>query len=195
MGSTLSPEAIAATDSRVIEAETAAAASKAEAERMATKAADTAILSYISDALTNGSAFSDQLAQLSVPAPDVLISVSETGVPTVATLQGTFPEAARKALDAALRADMGSSWAQRAATFLRTQTGARSLTPREGSDPDAILSRAEAALTSGDLQTAMTEIAGLPKEAQEPMAEWLALAQKRLASTQAFAKLSAILDQ
>ncbi|MEI2685427.1 MAG: mitofilin family membrane protein [Cypionkella sp.] len=162
---------------------------------MATKAADTAILSYISDALTNGSAFSDQLAQLSVPAPDVLISVSETGVPTVATLQGTFPEAARKALDAALRADMGGSWAQRAATFLRTQTGARSLTPREGSDPDAILSRAEAALTSGDLQTAMTEIAGLPKEAQEPMAEWLALAQKRLASTQAFAKLSAILDQ
>ena len=195
LGSTLSPEAIAATDDRVKEAEIAAAASKAEAERMATKAADTAILSYISDALTNGSAFSDQLAQLSVPAPDVLISVSETGVPTVATLQGTFPEAARKALDAALRADMGSSWAQRAATFLRTQTGARSLTPREGSDPDAILSRAEAALTSGDLQTAMTEIAGLPKEAQEPMAEWLELAQKWLASTQAFAKLSAILDQ
>nr|MBP9952210.1 hypothetical protein [Cypionkella sp.] len=59
----------------------------------------------------------------------------------------------------------------------------------------AILSRAEAALTSGDLQTAMTEIAGLPKEAQEPMAEWLELAQKWLASTQAFAKLSAILDQ
>ena len=81
-----------------------------------------------------------------------------------------FPTAARAGLEAALRADMGSSWTERATNFLRAQTGARSLDPREGDDPDAILSRAEAAVSAGDLATALTEIAALPEPAQTAMA-------------------------
>ncbi|NCM97487.1 MAG: hypothetical protein GW948_09390, partial [Rhodobacterales bacterium] len=111
--------------------------------------------------------------------------------PTLAALQAAFPEAARAALDAALRADMGTSLTQRMTAFLRTQTGARSLTPREGTDPDAVLSRAEAALLGGDLAGAQAEIGALPPEAQAAMADWQALAERRLAATDALAALVA----
>ena len=102
-------------------------------------------------------------------------SAAETGVPSLATLQDSFAEAARAALEAALRADMGDSWTDRAMSFFRTQTGARSLTPREGSDPDAILSRAEAALAKGDLVTTLAELDSLPEVARTAMADWRSL--------------------
>ncbi|MBV5276525.1 hypothetical protein JZU56_01410, partial [bacterium] len=68
--------------------------------------------------------------------------------PSAQALQASFPDSARTALEAALRANMGESWSERVGNFLRTQVGVRSLTPRDGPDPDAILSRAEAALTA-----------------------------------------------
>jgi len=58
--------------------------------------------------------------------------------------------------------------------------GARSVAPREGDDPDAVLSRAEAAVRSGDLDTALTEIAALPDVAQSAIADWQANAETRL---------------
>ncbi|MGB8622217.1 MAG: hypothetical protein WCD16_05310, partial [Paracoccaceae bacterium] len=67
----------------------------------------------------------------------------------------------------------------RIGAFLRTQFGARSLTPREGNDPDAILSRAEAALNAGELKDALDEIATLPEAGQQAMSGWVAKAQKR----------------
>ena len=104
-------------------------------------------------------------------------------------------QAARAALDAALRADMGQSWADRATNFLRTQTGARSTTARAGTDPDAVLSRAEAALRAHDLATALTEIAALPAPALAEMAAWQALAETQLAGETAVAGLAAALGQ
>lgn len=195
LGSTRSPEAMAAADSRVKEAEAQAAASKAEAEATALKAAQTVALSRIASALDSGAAFADALSGLGAPVPEALAVVSEAGAPSIAALQAAFPDAARNALDAALRSNMGGSWTERATTFLKTQTGARSTTPHEGSDPDAILSRAEAALGSGDLQTVLTELSALPMEAQTAIADWQTLAQKRLAATQAFTELSASLAQ
>jgi hypothetical protein len=58
--------------------------------------------------------------------------------------------------------------------------GVRALTPREGNDPDAILSRAEAALTAGDVAQALAEIATLPAVAQDALAAWRTQAQLRL---------------
>ena len=194
-GPKLSPEALAAVDTRIKEADAATAAAKAEAASSLQKAAQTVALSRISTALDSGVAFSDLLADIGVPAPDALIAVSEAGAPTLATLQTDFPKMARRALDASQRTDMGSSWTARVTNFLKTQTGARSLTPKEGTDPDAVLSRAEAALTSGDLQAALVELAALPKESQEAMADWQTLAQKRLAAIKAFAEFSVSLGQ
>jgi hypothetical protein len=111
-------------------------------------------------------------------------------VPSLATLQDSFAEAARVALEAALRADMGDSWTDRAMSFFRTQTGARSLTPREGSDPDAILSRAEAALAKGDLATSLAELDSLPEVARAAMADWRSTADQRLLAITALRELA-----
>ena len=89
------------------------------------------------------------------------------GIPTLLTLQEGFAEPARAALDASIRADMGDGWANRLTSFLRSQSGARSLTPHEGADPDAVLSRAEAALCGGTLVFALPGSTGAVKLALE----------------------------
>jgi hypothetical protein len=109
----------------------------------------------------------------------------------MAQLQESFPASARLALESALRADMGESWTERLGSFLRSQTGARSLAPREGNDPDAVLSRAEAALVSGDLTQALLELSNLPQVGQAAMAEWQATAQIRIDAERAVAEIAA----
>jgi len=52
--------------------------------------------------------------------------------------------------------------------------------PREGDDADAILSRAEAAVRSGDLDAALSELSGLPDVAKSALSEWQSRAQTRL---------------
>ncbi|MCB2133097.1 MAG: hypothetical protein KDE02_09510, partial [Rhodobacteraceae bacterium] len=66
----------------------------------------------------------------------------------------------------------------------------RSLTPRAGDDPDAILSRADAALKAGDLAAAIDEIAALPEGGKAVMAEWVGLAQRRMAALAAVSALA-----
>jgi hypothetical protein len=79
--------------------------------------------------------------------------------------------------------------------FLRVQTGARSLQPREGTDPDAVLSRAEAAVKGGDVAASLTELAGLPAQGQAAMADWSARAKVYLAAHEALAGLAAAAAQ
>jgi len=175
---------VEAAASRAVEAQ--AAALKAEA-------AATAALAKVQAAVTSGAPFAEALSALQDAGQDIppALSAATDGLPTLAALQAAFPAAARAALDAALRADMGTSLSERLTAFVRSQTGARSLTPREGADPDAVLSRAEAALQGGDLAGALAEIGALPPEAQAALADWQALAERRLAATDALAALVA----
>ncbi len=181
-------------EARLKEAEAQAAALKAQAEDLAKAATARAALGRLQAALDSGAPFGAALGDLGA-VPEVLKASAEQGLPTLASLQASFPEAARAALDAALRNDMGESWTDRVGSFLRTQTGARSLTPREGTDPDAILSRAEAAVAGGDLAAALTEISALPEVAQTALAEWRGLAEQRLAGAAAIAALAASIGQ
>ena len=167
-----------------------------EAQASAQAARNDLALGRVSVALEAGGSFSsalDDLRAAGLAIPDALSADAAGGVPTLVDLQRTFPDAAREALAAALRADAGSTWSERVGAFLRTQAGIRSLTPREGDDPDAILSRAEAALDGGDVAAALTGIASLPESAQAAMAEWIAEATKRQAAVDALAGLSASL--
>ncbi len=116
------------------------------------------------------------------------------GVPTLEALRAAFAPAARAALAASLKQTAGGSLWDRSLAFLRTQSGARSLTPREGADPDAVLSRAEAALAAGDPGASIAAIAALPTDGQARMAEWVALAKRRIAATAAAAALAAELE-
>lgn len=84
---------------------------------------------------------------------------------------------------------------ERLTAFLQAQTGARSLAPREGDGPDAVLSRAGAALDAGNLQAALTEMDALPEPGQVAMADWRRLADIRLAASAAAAELSATLGE
>ena len=126
--------------------------------------------------------------------PAALSGPAEDGLPTLSQLQASFPDAARAALDAAIRADTGSEAGDRLFSFLRVQTGMRSLTPREGDDPDAILSRAEAALRGGDLGTVLTELEGLPETGRSEMTGWEDVARVRLEALAAAEALSSSLN-
>lgn len=179
-------------DAAQIKAETLTA----EAARIAQASRQSTAIVQLRAALDSGGAYAGALAALGDAAiPPVIADHAATGLPTLASLQASFPDAARLALEAALRANMGESWASRIGTFLRSQTGARSLTPREGNDPDAILSRAEASLAMGNIDAALTEIATLPPEAASAMADWTSLADRRRLAAAAISDLAAILEQ
>ena len=55
----------------------------------------------------------------------------------------------------------------------------RSLLPREGDDPDAVLSRIEAAVGEGRLSDALAEIELLPDVAKDKLSDWAAQATRR----------------
>ncbi|MES2143381.1 MAG: hypothetical protein V4516_03285 [Pseudomonadota bacterium] len=177
---------VAETKASLAEAESRAQALVANADALAKSAALTAALGQLRAAMESGQPFSATLAQMKgVDVPKPLADQAESGVPTLASLRDGFPVAARAALDAALRANPGDTWTDRVSTFLRSQTGARSVTPRDGSDPDAVLSRAEAALAAGKLESALQEISTLPDAARAAMADWVSLAERRRAAAAA----------
>lgn len=177
-------------EARLQEAEAQAVQMKAEAEVLIRAAIAQAAFGRLQAAVDSGAPFAAILPELGLTVPEALQAHAETGLPSLASLRQTFPEAARLALEVALRANMGDSWTERATSFFRSQTGARSLTPREGSDPDAILSRAEAALTAGDLASALDELAALPEPAHAPLTDWRAKAEARQAGLQALDDLA-----
>ncbi|WP_162798415.1 COG4223 family protein [Sulfitobacter sp. SK012] len=141
-----------------------------------------AALARIMLAIDAGQPFLEPLTELqSVEVGDIPQALSDSagdGVVTMADLQQSFPDLARAALAAARANDQDES-AQGIGGFLKRQLGARSVLPREGSDPDAVLSRAEAALRNGNLPDTIAEIEALPEEAKTEMADWLAGAQAR----------------
>ena len=170
---------------------------KNEADAAARHAAVVASVGMLSAALQSGAAFDAALTQLAaagveIPAP---LSSQAQGAPTLTALRAAFPEVARDALAQSLAEVSGTSLWDRSIAFLRSQSGARSLTPRAGGDPDAILSRAEAALVADDLATALHELSGLPPLGQARMAEWSALADRRLQAKTAIAALAAMAAQ
>lgn len=180
-----------AAEARLKAAEASATAMAEQAEAAAAAARRGAALDRITAALDSGAPYASALPELGgADLPPVLVDNAAVGLPTVADLADSFPEAARTALEAALRANMGESWTDRVSSFLRSQTGLRSLTPREGNDPDAVLSRAEAALAQGRVADAITELAAMPEAGKPALADWLALAEIRVDAEVAVAALA-----
>ena len=129
------------------------------------------------------------LEGVGIEAPEALTRE----VPSLDSLQASFPEAARAALRASLRQDSAAGNGSLFGNFIRAQTGARSVEPREGTDPDAILSRADAAVEEGRIGEAVTEIEALPEPGKTAtaMAEWLAGATAYRDAQAALSDLSA----
>ncbi|MEA5162950.1 hypothetical protein U5903_19380 [Cereibacter johrii] len=187
-------DAQAEAQARIAEAEKAAADLKAEAEAQAKAAVTAAALAQVQAAIDAGQTYRaplDELTAKGVTVPETLAAHAEGGIPTLDTLEDEFPAAAREALAVSRRATMGDSWTSRAQAFLLSEAGVRSLAPRAGDGPDAVLSRAEAAVRAGDLQKALDEVAALPPEGQQAMAGWTDAVRKRIEAIDAVAALAA----
>ncbi|GAA4227772.1 hypothetical protein GGQ68_004063 [Sagittula marina] len=164
-----------------------ARALETSAEDQARLAAARAAVSDVIARIQEGQAFAEPLAALSdndVTVPDALQATAEDGVPTMASLSGSFPDAARQAL-AASRSSAAPEGEADAATsgglgaFFQSQLGARSVVPKEGNSTDAILSRAEDAVRNSNLDKALTELEALPTEAKDALSDWLSQAELR----------------
>jgi hypothetical protein len=133
-----------------------------------------AAMMRVDAALASGAPFASALDQFGdVEVPEGLTAVAADGVATLADLQRDFPAAARAALEAAREDQAQGDVTDRVGAFLRTQLGIRSLAPHEGSDPDAVLSRAEAALRDGEVRHALSELDELPDPARAAMSGWI----------------------
>ena len=196
-----------ATTDDVAALQSALDAQRAEIEELAAQAADAeakaaseaskilarAALARVMTAVDTGEAFTPALGDLEevapVDVPEPLRTAAETGVPRLSDLQASFPDAARAALGA-IRTATPEADVQGVQGFLRRTLNARSVTPREGDDPDAILSRAEAQVREGDLGAALDELEVLPEPGRVAMDEWLQAATARKAAQDAARSLS-----
>lgn len=160
------------------------------AAREAREALARAALNRAQTALDSGAGFEDALADLAGIGIDVPEALTQAGggVATLAALREEFPPLARAAL-ATARRDAPDTAGGGIASVLRNQLNVRSLEPREGDDPDAVLSRAEAAVRDGDLATATAEIGALPEAARDILSEWTTRATQRQAALDAVATL------
>lgn len=171
-----------------------AGALQSETQAAVDEASNRAAIANISAALENGAPLATSLENLTVDAPEALANVSGSGVETLLDLQRQFPAAARAGLAESLKATVSDDPADRLVAFIRAQVGARSLEPREGDDPDAVLSRAQAAVSSGQLEEAISEISMLPEAGQAAMASWTGAAEARVAALAALDTLAAELN-
>ncbi len=149
-------------------------------------------------AVETGRAYGELLGKIArdaaISIPQALKGGADTGVPTLTQLQEEFPPAARRALKASITAQaQGDSWT-RFKAWMRAQVGMRSLKMREGDDPDAILSRAEAALKVGNLERAIDLVKTLPDAGVAEMQGWLSSAERRLAVQKALNEFESALD-
>lgn len=149
----------------------------------AKSAAARAALSRLQAALETGQPFSDALFDLTenaaIEAPAALSSAAADGVATQTNLQTSFPESARPALEASIRAAVEDGSMDRVSAFFRTQLGTRSLEPKEGDDADAVLSRAEAALKAGQIDVALNELEAMPEAGKPALEAWITRAMER----------------
>ncbi len=166
---------------------------EAEAAEAATAAMQNSAISRITAAVESGSSFSEPLADLEttgVEVPEALSTLAEEGPPSAASLQASFPDVAREALTASRDAAADSGEVGGFADFMRSQLGARSLEPQEGDSPDAVLSRAEAAVREGRLGDAISELDSLPEAGKASVSDWVAQANRRLDALNAVQELS-----
>lgn len=177
-------------------AEDNAAAEAAAADKEA-RAATLVALADVTAAVQSGDPFAEALGTLAASGIEIPAAVSAVaeGLPTQAALIEAFPDLARAALKEARSSGTADEGASGLGNFFKNQLGARSVTPREGDDADAVLSRAEAAAAAGDLDTALTEVAALPDGVRAIFDDWSAMADSRKAALAALDGLTQTVTQ
>lgn len=202
------PEALAqlradaeAATARVLDAAEQAQAQLAQAESRAGELADAADEAARRARTASAAVALSEALQTGAPRQQALSALAEAGVepapaltgelPTLEALAEGFAPAARAALRDARAAEPAQGTGSVIGNFLRAQTGARSVAPREGTDADAVLSRAGDAVQRGAIAAALDELSALPEPARPAMADWTAQAQAYVAAQAALGALVA----
>lgn len=149
-------------------------------------------LASIRAALVAGLPFADQAARLEATGtalPEGLEAAAASGAPSLADLQARFPAEAHEAIRVSILAGAGDSFLGRARAYVEAQIASRSLSPKPGATPDAILSRMDDDLAKGDLAGVLTESTALPSEAKAALSDWLEGVKARQAANEALATL------
>jgi hypothetical protein len=203
-----SPEAIAAVDAQLAKLQDSLAAQRAEVEQMLAEArqmdqasAEAAriasaqtVLARLRSSLDSGASYAglvDELAALDVTVPEALTSPADSGVATLTGLADSFTPAARSALAAAREETKGTGGVM---DYLKRHLGARSVAPREGDDPDAVLSRVGALVDQGKIADALAELDALPETSRTALADWESAARSRVAAVAAADELAQSLN-
>ncbi len=169
----------------------ALAARPAESERAARAAA----IGMLQQAGEKGGPFTADLAMLKALGLDeadlaALAPLAAKDTPSVATLQGQFPAVADAILVATSSLGSDAGFFDRLAAFGRGLVTVRPTTPVSGDTSEAVVSRMQAAVDSGDLAKALTERGALPPEGQTASADWAQAAQDRVAIDRLIDKLA-----
>lgn len=175
-----------------------ATALKERADQSAKAALASSSVARIVAALESGAPYRAALDDLSsasdAAVAPALTQYADEGVVTLSALIETYPDAARAALAQARADKVDDVEGSFLGDFFKNQLNARSVQAREGTDTDAILSRAEAALKAGDLSTALGEVESLAEGPKSVMAAWAAQAQSRAEAIQAAEDLAQTLN-
>ena len=156
---------------------------QSEADAATQRAQAVASVAALGAALERGDSAAASVEQLRNAGVEIPDQLAQEDIPTLDEIQTGYDAAARAALRASLKAgskDRGAVGA--VSSFLRVQTGARSVEPRDGDDADAILSRSGVLVAQGDLTAALEELKALPEAGQVAMADWTAKAETYLAA-------------
>jgi hypothetical protein len=166
------------------------------ADRRAQMATLARSVAQLDAAIEQGAPFADLLDGLRgqedatvLQAVEQLQPAAASGVPSLAALRSSFDAVANQIVHAA-RAPEGEGLFQQAAGNLMSLVTVRPVgADVEGDGAAARVARAEAALESGDLAVAVTEVEALDGAAAEAAAPWLAQARPRLAAQTALQTL------
>lgn len=146
-------------------------------------------LALIGDLAASG-ALGDGAALNQLAAP--LAPHAETGLPTLALLQASFPAAARAAF-AQAQGGADGGWIAGILRRLSALITIRPLGLVEGQSAGAIVARAETYLMAGDLAAALSELDGLSGPAAEAVRSWREKAAGRLAARRTLTGLGQLL--
>ena len=164
------------------------------ANEIAKSALTSSALGKIQALVESGLGYQTILAELSrftdLNLSPVIVDNAESGVASLKFLQNQFPAAARTALkkirnEEVVSENQGVVW-----SFIKAQLGFRSLTPQMGISADAVLSRAQAAVSDGDISAALIEVKTLTDVGQTVLKEWSLAAEIRIRVLEELAKIS-----
>lgn len=169
-------------------------AEKQSANEIVKSAQTSSALDKIQALVESGLGYQTILAELSrstdLSRSPAILDNAKSGVASLEFLQNQFSAAARTALKKIRNKKVGSENKGAVWSFVKAQLGFRSLTPQEGVSADAVLSRAQAAVTDGEIGAALIEIRALPDVGQTALKEWSLAAESRILVLEELAKIS-----